>query len=107
MAWPTSMAWAAGELLPVPPLNARVTDLTGTLTAAQRQALEDKLARTEQTLGSQIVVLLVPSTQGEDIAAYAWRVADQWKVGRREVGDGVLVLVAKNDRRVRIEVARA
>lgn len=93
--------------LPVPPLNARVTDQTGTLDAAQVQALESQLAGIETSLGSQIVVLMIPSTQGEDIAAYAFRVADQWKVGRREVGDGLLLVVAKDDRAVRIEVARA
>ncbi len=93
--------------LAVPPLNARVTDQTGTLDAAQVQALESQLAGIESSLGSQIVVLMIPSTQGEDIAAYAFRVADQWKVGRREVGDGLLLVVAKDDRTVRIEVARA
>lgn len=93
--------------LAVPPLNARVTDQTGTLDAAQVRALESQLAGIETSLGSQIVVLMIPSTQGEDIAAYAFRVADQWKVGRREVGDGLLLVVAKDDRAVRIEVARA
>lgn len=100
-------AWAPGQPLPVPPLNTRVTDQTATLSAAQRQALEQKLAAIEQAQGSQVVILLVPTTQPEDIAAYAHRVASQWKVGRRDVGDGVLLLVAKNDRQVRIEVARA
>lgn len=94
------------DLLPVPALKARVTDQTGTLAPDQAQALEAKLAELERTLGSQVVLLMVPSTQPEDIAAYAYRVADTWKVGRREVGDGVLVVVAKDDRRMRIEVAR-
>jgi uncharacterized protein len=93
--------------LPVPALSGRVIDETGTLNAAQRGALEAKLAEFEAQAGPQIVVLLVPSTAPEDIAAYAQRVADSWKIGRREVGDGVLVVVAKNDRRVRIEVAKA
>jgi uncharacterized protein len=103
------LAWSAQaqDLQPVPPLKARVTDTTGTLAAAQRQALEDKLAAFEAQAGPQIVVLLVGSTLPEDIAAYAYRVADQWKVGRREVGDGVLLLVAVQDHHVRIEVARA
>lgn len=100
-------AWTAGQPLPVPPLNTRVTDQTATLSAAQRQALEQKLATIEQAQGSQVVILMVPTTRPEDIAAYAHRVASQWKVGRRDVGDGVLLLVAKNDRQVRIEVARA
>ncbi|HSI46679.1 MAG TPA: TPM domain-containing protein [Ideonella sp.] len=93
--------------LAVPPLSGRVVDQTGTLTPVQAQALEAKLARFEAEAGPQIVLLLVASTQQEDIAAYAWRVADQWKIGRREVGDGVLIVVAKGDRRVRIEVAKA
>jgi uncharacterized protein len=91
----------------VPALQARVTDLTATLSAAQVRALEGKLAAFEAAHGSQIAVLLVRSTTPEDIAAYAFRVADAWKIGRREVGDGVLLLVAKDDRKVRIEVARA
>jgi uncharacterized protein len=101
-----SPAWAQ-ELLPVPALTARVIDQTGTLSAAQRGALEAKLAAFEQASGPQIVVLMVPTTQPEDIAAYAFRVADTWKIGRRDVGDGLLIVVAKNDRRVRIEVAKA
>ncbi len=112
MAWAALMApWhathaASGDLLPVPALKARVTDQTSTLAPEQTQALEAKLAEMERTLGSQVVILMVPTTQPEDIAAYAYRVADTWKVGRREVGDGVLVVVAKDDRRMRIEVAR-
>ena len=96
----------AQALQPVPALTARVIDRSGTLSASQQQALEDKLAAFEAAHGSQIVVLLVPSTQPEDIAAYAFRVADAWKIGRREVGDGILLVVAKEDRKVRIEVAR-
>ncbi len=97
----------AQALQPVPPLTARVIDRSATLSTAQRQALEDKLAAFEAAHGSQIVVLLVPTTQPEDIAAYAFRVADSWKIGRRDVGDGLLIVVAKEDRKVRIEVARA
>lgn len=97
----------AQPLQPVPTLQARVTDLTATLSVAQVRALEDKLAAFERTQRSQVVVLLIRSTAPEDIAAYAFRVADAWKVGRQEVGDGVLLLVAKEDRTVRIEVARA
>jgi uncharacterized protein len=99
-------AWAQ-DVLPVPALTARVIDQTGTLDTAQRSALEAKLAAFEQASGPQIVVLMVPSTQPEDISSYAQRVADSWKIGRREVGDGLLIVVAKNDRRVRIEVAKA
>ena len=88
----------------VPPISTRVTDLTGTLTAPQRQALEDKLAAFETAKGSQIAVLIVPTTEPEGIEQYALRVAEQWKLGRKGVDDGALLLVAKNDRRLRIEV---
>lgn len=98
-------AWAQG-VLPVPALSARVIDQTGTLDAAQRQSLESTLADFEQKKGSQIVVLMVPTTQPEDIASYANRVANEWKIGRRDVGDGILVIVAKDDRKMRIEVAK-
>ena len=104
-------AWAPGAraqgVLPVPSLAGRVIDQTGTLSAADQQALAAKLAAFEAESGPQIVVLMVRTTQPEDIAAYAQRVADTWKIGRRQVGDGVLVVVAKDDRRVRIEVAKA
>jgi uncharacterized protein len=100
-----SFAWAQ-DVLPVPPLSGRIIDQTGTLTAAQNSALSAKLATLEQTQGNQVVVLIVPTTQPEDIASYAQRVGDQWKIGRREVGDGLLIVVAKNDRKVRIEVAK-
>ncbi|MBO9516292.1 MAG: TPM domain-containing protein, partial [Variovorax sp.] len=96
----------AQGLLPVPALDARVIDQTGTLTPAQRAALEAKLAAFEQQKGSQIVMLMVPTTQPEDIASYANRVGNAWKIGRRAVGDGILVIVAKNDRKMRIEVAK-
>jgi len=96
----------AQDVLPVPELTARVVDQTGTLDPIQRQGLEEKLAAFEQRKGTQIVMLLVPTTQPEDIASYANRVANEWKIGRREVGDGILLVVAKNDRKVRIEVAK-
>jgi uncharacterized protein len=101
-----TLAWAQ-DVQPVPPLTARVTDQTATLDAAQRQALEDQLAAYERASGPQIAVLIVATTAPEDIAAYAQRVADQWKIGRRDVGDGLLIVVAKNDRKMRIEVAKA
>src|SRR5438067_5638299 len=105
------LAAAAGvraqDVLPVPPLSGRVIDQTSTLSAAQSQALLDKLAALEQQTGSQVVVLIVATTQPEDVAAYAQRIADQWKIGRRDVGDGLVIVVAKNDRRARIEVSKA
>ena len=97
------VAWAQ---LAVPTLTAHVMDTTGTLSAPQREQLEAKLAAFEQSRGTQVVVLLVPSTQPEDITSYANRVGNTWKIGRRDIGDGVLLVVALNDRRVRIEVAK-
>jgi len=96
----------AQAVLPVPALTARVIDQTGTLDTAARTALDAKLAAFEQRKGSQIVMLMVPTTQPEDIASYANRVGNAWKIGRKDVGDGVLVIVAKNDRKMRIEVAK-
>lgn len=100
-------AQPAGGVLPVPALTDRVMDQTATLSAAQRQQLEDQLAAFEASHGTQIVILLVPSTGPEDIAAYANRVFNAWKPGRPGIGDGLLLLVAKQDRRIRIEVGRA
>ncbi len=91
----------------VPPLSAHVIDTAHTLSTRQIEPLENKLVRFEATRGSQIVVLIVPTTQPEDISSYANRVANTWKIGRKEMGDGLLVVVALNDRKVRIEVAKA
>lgn len=90
----------------MPPLAARVTDQTATLDAGQRSALEAKLAAFEAKKGSQVAVLIVPSTSPESIEQYSIRVVEQWKLGRKRVDDGVLLLVAKDDRRLRIEVGR-
>jgi len=103
-----STSFAQG-LQPIPPYNARVVDVTGTLTAGQQAGLEQKLKAFEERKGSQIAVLLVPTTQPEDIDQYSIRVAEAWKPGRKEVNgkrvdDGVILLVAKNDRKMRIEV---
>ncbi|MNU50073.1 hypothetical protein D3C71_390310 [compost metagenome] len=105
LAWAGLPALAQG-LLPIPTLTARVIDQTGTLDAAQRSGLETKLAAFEQRKGSQIVVLMVPTTAPEDIASYAQRVGDAWKIGRKGVGDGLLVIVAKDDRKMRIATAK-
>ncbi len=99
-----SGAWAQQA---VPPLSGRVIDRTLTLDMPQRLDLERQLAEIEARLGTQMVVLMVANTQPEDIASYSQRVADAWKIGRRAIGDGVLIVVSKDDRRVRIEVAKA
>ncbi len=103
-------ARAQSDMVAVPPLAARVTDLTGTLSAQQRSALEQVLADYEQQHGSQIFVLMVPSTAPEPIEAYGIRVADAWKAGRKGVDDGAIILIAKDNpaslRKMRIEVGR-
>ncbi|WP_413761683.1 YgcG family protein [Variovorax sp. Varisp41] len=106
LGWAALPAFAQAPL-PVPALTARVIDQTGTLDAAQRAGLETKLAAFEQRKGSQIAVLMVPTTQPEDIESYTQRVGDAWKIGRKGVGDGLLVIVAKDDRRMRIAPAKA
>ncbi|MDE2149539.1 MAG: YgcG family protein [Gammaproteobacteria bacterium] len=98
-----SFAGAASAEVAVPPV-ARVTDLTGTLSAAQQQTLSGKLAAFERGKGSQIAVLIVPTTRPETIEQYGIRVADAWKLGRKDVDDGLILLVAKDDHRLRIEV---
>ena len=94
-------AWAQ---VAVPQLSRRVTDLTATLSADQVAALESKLAAFEAKKGSQIAVLIVPTTQPEDIEQFGIRVADQWKIGRKKIDDGVILIVARDDRKLRIEV---
>ena len=93
----------AQALQPIPKLEARVTDLTGTLTAAQQAELEQKLKDFEAQKGVQIAVLLLPSTQPEQIEQYSIRVVEAWKLGRKKVDDGALLIIAKNDRTLRIE----
>ncbi len=102
-ALPPGMALAQ-NLQPVPPLQARVMDLTGTLTAGQQVELDGKLAAFEQRKGAQVALLIVPTTQPEAIEQYSIRVVDAWKLGREQSDDGVLLLVALQDRAVRIEV---
>lgn len=105
LGWLLTLSVALAQLV-VPPLTGHVVDTTGTLSATQREQLETKLTTFEQARGTQVVVLVVPTTQPEDITSYANRVGNTWKIGRKEVGDGVLLVVALNDRRVRIEVAK-
>ncbi len=94
---------AFGEVA-VPPLKSPVTDLTQTLTPQQASSLEQSLRAFEARKGSQVAVLIVPTTEPESIEQYSMRVAESWKLGRKGVDDGVLFLVAKNDRTMRIEV---
>ena len=96
------MAAAAGADLPA--LKARVTDTTGTLNSQQSSALEQTLAEFEKRKGAQIAVLLVPTAQPETIEQYAVRVFESWKLGRKGVDDGALLVIAKNDRKLHIEV---
>src|SRR3984885_15705802 len=108
MAIALSMSAAPGVAAPqpqqaLPELEARVTDLTGTLTAAQQVQLEQKLADFEARKGAQIAVLLVPTTQPEEIEQYSIRVTDVWKLGRKKVDDGALLILAKDDHKLRIE----
>ena len=96
----------AQDVQPIPALTSHVVDTTGLLDASQQAALEAKLAALEKAKGSQVVVLIVPTVQPEDISSYANRVGNAWKIGRKNVGDGVLFVVAFKDRQMRIEVAK-
>jgi uncharacterized protein len=98
-----AMSPASAEV-PVPPLRARVTDLTGTLSAAQKSDLESRIAAYEARRGSQLAVLMLPTTKPEEIDQFSIRVAEAWKIGRKGVDDGLILVVAKDDRRLRIEV---
>ncbi len=97
---------AHAELVAIPDLNSRVTDLTQTLSALQEAQLDDKLDAFEAKKGSQITVLMVPTTQPEEIEQYSIRVVEKWKIGREKVDDGLLLLIAKDDHKMRIEVGR-
>ena len=103
LLWIASLA-PAWALIAVPPLTAPVTDLTRTLSTQQVQQLDAQLVGFSARKGSQIAVLIVPTTRPESIEQYSIRVTDIWKLGRKGVDDGVLVLVAKDDHAVRIEV---
>jgi uncharacterized protein len=101
---PALLAVAAAEPVPIPALTARVTDLTASLSAAQAGELEARLAAFEAKKGSQVVVLVLPTTQPEPIEQFGIRLLDAWKIGRKGIDDGAILIVAKNDRRLRIEV---
>ena len=96
----------AQDVQPIPALTSHVVDTTGLLDASQQAALEAKLDALEKAKGSQVVVLIVPTVQPEDISSYTNRVGNAWKIGRKDVGDGVLFVVAFKDRQMRIEVAK-
>jgi uncharacterized protein len=95
---------AANGLVEIPALQSAVTDLTQTLTVEEQAALNQKLSQFSQQSGSQVAVLLLPSTQPEDISQFGIRLAEAWKIGRDKQDDGVIVIIAKNDRKMRIEV---
>ena len=101
-----ALGWSALSTaqVAVPPLTGHVIDQTGTLTAEQKAALEQTLTAFEARKGSQLAVLMVASSAPEEIEQYALRVAEQWKLGRKKVDDGAILVVAKNDRAMRIEV---
>jgi len=94
----------AGAEVAIPALKARVTDLTATLTAQQKDLLEQRIAAFEARKGSQIAVLMLPSTKPEEIEQFSIRLAEAWKIGRKGTDDGLILVVAKEDRRLRIEV---
>lgn len=99
-------AAAAQDLAPIPPLKTRVTDVAGILKPDQRTALEKKLRDHEVKTGNQVAILLVKNTGPEVIEQYGIRVAEAWKLGRKGIDDGVILIVAKDTRRIRLEVGR-
>jgi uncharacterized protein len=100
------LCWAASALalVAVPPLSGRVVDQTGTLAASDIASLTQTLKDLATRKGSQIAVLIVPTTDGEAIEPFSLRVAEAWKIGRKKIDDGALLVIAKNDRHLRIEV---
>ncbi|RJX30213.1 MAG: YgcG family protein [Oxalobacter sp.] len=97
---------AAQTLAPIPPLKARVTDTVGMLKPNQRAALEKKLQEHESKTGNQVALLIVKNTEPEAIEQYGIRVAETWKLGRKSIDDGVILIVAKDTRKLRLEVGR-
>jgi uncharacterized protein len=103
-AFTTFAQVSAFAQVPVPPLSGRVVDQTGTLSSGDIDSLTQKLRNFETRKGSQIAVLIVPTTQPEEIEQFSIRVAEAWKIGRKKIDDGAILLVAKNDHKLRIEV---
>ena len=100
-AWTSSLALAN---VAVPPLVGRVVDQTGTLSGSDAASLNQTLRNFEARKGSQIAVLIVPTTDGEAIEQFSLRAAETWKIGRKKIDDGALLVIAKNDHKLRIEV---
>jgi uncharacterized protein len=98
-----ALAASAQSLAPIPPLTSPVVDITGTLSAGEIAQLQQQALALQQRKGSQLQILIVPTTRPEAIEQYAQRVFDEWALGRKNVDDGVLLLVAKDDREVRIQ----
>ena len=97
------LGWSASEVA-LPTLTERVTDLTGTLSAGDKASLTASLTALEKDKGAQIAIVMLPTTQPEAIEQFSIRLAEAWKIGRKGVDDGVIIIVAKNDRKMRIEV---
>ena len=104
LLWLFAVPAFADDLVTIPPLQSRVTDLTNTLFKDQATVLEASLTELQRTKGSQVVILMLPTTQPESIEQFGIRLAGAWKIGRKGVHDGVIILVAKGDRHMRIEV---
>ena len=102
------LCWASVALaiVAVPPLVGRVVDQTGTLSSGDITALNQTIRDFEARKGSQVAVLIVPTTDGEAIEQFSLRVAEAWKIGRKKIDDGAVLVIAKNDRHLRIEVDR-
>src|SRR5437660_9828009 len=100
MCWPV----AGAADVAVPPLSGRVVDQTGTLSSGDIASLTQTLKNLEARKGSQVAVLIVPTTAPETIEQYSIRVAEAWKIGRKKIDDGAILVVAKDDRKLRIEV---
>ena len=97
-------SWGADAPVAIPALTGHIIDQTGTLSQEQTSALEQTLSTFEARKGSQLAVLMVASSAPEEIEPFALRVAEKWKLGRKKVDDGAILVVAKNDRAARIEV---
>ncbi|MDE2330819.1 MAG: TPM domain-containing protein [Bradyrhizobium sp.] len=104
LCWAFAFGQMAFAQVPVPPLSGPVVDQTDTLSSDEIASLAGKIRDFEARKGSQIAVLIVPTTQPEEIEQYSIRVAEAWKIGRKKIDDGAILLVAKNDRKLRIEV---